>query len=193
MKILLRTLTLLAVIQSLRGPVTAQEDPQASVLMKTYDLERYAAVWQKSPFDAAAPIVEAKSFADSYVLAATVMIGDERFVTLIDRASNARIQLSTSAPVGDLRLVSIENSEDPKRTKVIIERGTERGNVGYDSTLLSATNSAGQPPPGPPPQQGQPPQMLPNGQPAQQQIRPGGAPPTRIIRRRIIPSQPAPR
>lgn len=155
-----------------------------------FPLERYSGLWTKSPFESGPTVEAGPSFADTHALGAVVTIGSERFVTLIEKASNRRIRISDQAPgVEGWKIVAIETGSNPRQTAVTLERGSERGRLTYDNALLA---QGGAPTPQQPQQVGQPgrpPNLGIQQQPAQP-VRPPNAPPARVIRRRIIPSNP---
>lgn len=159
-----------------------------------HPFDRYLPLVQRAPFGPGSAAEPERSFADSYYLASTARIGGERIAVIVDRMTNTRIHLSDSQPAHGIRLVSVEQGDTFKATRVILEKNGERGAVTYDLGMLGQ----GAPPPGTPPmaQQGVPQPGQPAPQPGQPVIQPGSAPgappvPSRTMRRRlIVPKQP---
>ncbi len=184
-------------------PLSAQENAEPQPVQEAqtrpplseHPFDRYLPLVQRAPFGpGAAPVVPERSFADNYYLASTARFGEELMAVIVDRMTNTRIQLTDSQPAQGIRLVSVEQGDTFKSTRVILEKNGERGTVTYDLGMLQQgyvqndlTNmpqqlghpagvSQAQPPPANM-QQGPSTQMPPS--------------PNRVIRRRIIvPKQP---
>lgn len=162
-----------------------------------YTAERYASMWQRSPFTLSS-VVEAPQagFAEQLTLASIMQIGDKPYVTILNKQTQKRFTVAPGSPADGIEVVSVTNPTSPKEAVVQLKKGAESGSVKFDLTLLRATAAV------PQPGQPQPPQTP--GQPAMPQppqvnnpgIPPGAGArtptPNTGRRRIIIPSQPPP-
>lgn len=103
------------------------------------DVERYRALWERSPFvlpaRAAAPV---SALAQRFTLTGVAFLADDPIVFLLDRQSSARLMLRLNDPQNGLLLVSVENSSDPKQASALIRLGSEQAVVRYDPSALQA-------------------------------------------------------
>jgi len=119
---------------------------KAGVVPEGYPVERYSALWQRSPFTIASIQQEAvpAGFASKLALVAVAKIGSEDMAILLDKDSQERINVDSGINGKGLKLVSVEPNPDPLKASVTIQKGAEVAKVKYDPSLLAA---AGVPPP----------------------------------------------
>ncbi|HEY5892728.1 MAG TPA: hypothetical protein VIT91_05800 [Chthoniobacterales bacterium] len=118
--------------------------------------DRYARVWQKSPFTVASvvaqPAATETGLADAYTLVGLATAGGKPIVTLLDNASQ-QSQLVTDKikQEGDIRVVKFVNDIDPAKVEVTLQKGGETGvlkfNLNTSVAAPSFVGEGGQPPP----------------------------------------------
>lgn len=106
---------------------------------KGYPVERYAVLWEHSPFTmvSTAPMAPQAGFAQNLAVVGIAKFGDHNLVTLVDRKSMERMTIDTDADAHGIKVVSVETDPDPLKTKVTIQKGSEVATVGFDKSLLA--------------------------------------------------------
>jgi len=124
-------------------PASSQEAEIDAAIPKDYPIERYRAVWEKSPFEIVTPPPppkpkESPQFAKTLSVAGVIEIGDLKNVTIFDRASGEYFVLGPKKTHQGIRMVSVVNDIDPKKVKVKIAKGKNEGTIGFDVKMLAA-------------------------------------------------------
>lgn len=114
-----------------------------------YKADRYARIWQKSPFTVASVVAEPAAtqtgLADAYTLVGLATAAGKPIVTLLDNASQ-QVQLVTdkTKQEGELHVVKFINDIDPAKVEVTLQKGSESGVLKFSLN----TTPAIPPPPG---------------------------------------------
>lgn len=123
------------------GVVLAEDLPEA------YPIERYESLLASSPFSLATPEVAPppaeppkpkESFADNLVLVGMGAIGDDQFVTVMDKKSNQTRIISFTPDEEGIKLLSMSMTQDPLKASAVLQKGDEQARVQFDSALLAA-------------------------------------------------------
>jgi hypothetical protein len=148
--------------------VCAASLARGGVIPDGLPVNRYAALWQHSPFTIASveQVVVQAGFASKLALVGIARIGSEDIVTLLNKESQERFTVGAKPNDQDLKLVSVEPNADPLKAAATIQKGGEVAKVRFDQSLLAAQapqnaapNGGQQPGPG----NGQPPGIQPPG------------------------------
>ena len=116
-----------------------------------YAVERYSALWQHSPFTlASVQQPAAPGFAANLAVVATATIDDEQIVTFVDRVSHERFTVGGTPNEDGIKVVSVDGNDDPLKTRVTLQKGSDTATVGYDRSLLAMVQGAALPAPFPP-------------------------------------------
>jgi hypothetical protein len=109
---------------------------RADVVPGGFPADRYASLWEHSPFTTASVQQEAAppGFADKLTLVGLAKVGDEDIVTLLNKESQERINLSTNKSPQGLKIVSVELNADPMKACVTIQKGNETAKVRFDKS-----------------------------------------------------------
>jgi hypothetical protein len=166
-----------ALLASLIGVAEAHAEDAA--IPQGYKVERYAALWERSPFTtASASDGPAEPAAAKLVLAGVAKIGNEDIVTLLNKDSQERTLVTQTPNAQGYKLVSVEQNSDPLKVVATLLKGTESLKVRFDPALLSAPSKSPQNPGQNPQQSGNlmpmpmPPQAMPaTGQVIERQVR----------------------
>lgn len=120
----------------------------SDVIPYGFTVQRYSPLWQRSPFTIASTeqAPTAPGFAQNMAVVAIARIGNEDWVTLMDRGTQERFSVGTTANDQGIKVVSVQTDSDPMKTKVTIQKGAEVATVGFDKVLLALTQTP--PPPG---------------------------------------------
>lgn len=154
--------------------------PDNGITPPAFPLSRYAALWERSPFqlESIAPPVESPALAQRYALTGIAEINNEPIVFVMERATQRRHMLDKKTNSAGLSLVQVDLQQKYTNSTATIREGADVGVVRFDATAAVAPPAAprpGQPvpvrPPGPatPAQPGQP-------QPVSAPSQPGAAP-----------------
>lgn len=120
------------------GPALAQEggDGQAGFIPpRPPQPAQYKVLWENSPFTvkppppAAAPTT---SFAEGLVLSGVMDWGGKMLVILQREGTEEYIELLEGEERAGIRILSVENPQDPFRTRVEIASGGEKAEVAFD-------------------------------------------------------------
>jgi len=126
------------------GPLSAAEPAGDNPFdPATVPVERYRAMWEKSPFVAetsAAP--KSGGLAERYVLAGMASIQNEPVIFVLDRQSLSRLVVTRTPNPDGLALVSLDDGSAPKLARVTIRLGDEQGVIRYDPAALDSVNQA---------------------------------------------------
>lgn len=104
-------------------------------------LEKYARLWENSPFELGVAKSESKptGIAAEWLLTSISKVGDKPVVTLFNRASNESTVLSPGLNgTGGLELVDADVKEDFLQSSVHIRRGTEVAKFTFQQNELNA-------------------------------------------------------
>jgi hypothetical protein len=136
-----------------------------------YPVERYAALWERSPFTTAS-VSDAvqEEPAAKLALAGVAKIGDEDIVTLLNKDSQERTLVTQTPNAQGYKLVSVEQNSDPLKVVATLQKGTESLKVRFDPGLLTAQSGQPQPTGQNPPPNGMPMPMPPQPIPRNVQI-----------------------
>jgi len=189
-------------------PDAAPAEPTDAVVPEPFPLERYAKLWEKSPFhlESVAPPQESAGLSQQYALTGIAHVSGEPIVFLLERATQLRHMIDRNANTSGLSLVQVDVQSKYADSTATIRRGGEVGVIKFD---LAAANTP-QVPPGMPP--GMPPGAMPGmptpqiqaaipGQPprintgVQAQLPPGVVPPVpnpAVPAVQAVPGQPDP-
>jgi hypothetical protein len=132
--------TLLATLPGV-APLCAED-----AIPRGYPAERYAVLWERSPFTtaSAADAVQDEPAA-KLALAGVAKIGDEDIVTILNKDSQERTLVTQTANAQGYKLVSIEQNSDPLKVVATLQKGTESLKVRFDPSLLTAQSAQPQP------------------------------------------------
>lgn len=120
----------------LAGMALAREEaiPQA------YPVERYAPLWNKSPFalsSAAVPEAPPAGFADNLALTGVLKIGDEVLVSVVDKITKERQMLSAKAESQGIWVEQLDlSTAEPDQLTVTLKKGAESAVLRYDMDYL---------------------------------------------------------
>lgn len=107
-------------------------------------LERYAALWTKSPFSAATIVPDAASD-PVWLLTSVTMIDNTAFVTLTNLQTKKSISLSPGESSGPVKLLHAESHPDSSKSFISVEINGTLKRLGFDEKqlgILSAQSSA---------------------------------------------------
>jgi hypothetical protein len=149
-----------------------------------YAVERYAALWERSPFTTASAVEDAPPAAAKLALAGLARIGSEDTVTVLNKESQERIIVTQTPNAQGYKLVSVEPNADPLKVVVTLLKGDESIKVRFDPTLLAAQSKTA-PPPGQNPLPNANPLGMPTAMPVARPLNPGSV--ERQVRRPPIP------
>ncbi|HWB58229.1 MAG TPA: hypothetical protein VG733_02005 [Chthoniobacteraceae bacterium] len=118
-------------------PFLMAADRQASdddAIPKGYPMNRYALLWEHSPFIVASAEQEAPppSFAQNLVLGG---VGD--VVTVVNRTTQERFTVDTKPNEQGIKVVSVQMDDDPLKTKVTLQKGAETATISFDRGMLA--------------------------------------------------------
>jgi hypothetical protein len=125
-----------------------------------FAVERYASLWQHSPFTIASVMQDAApaGFAQNLAIVGIAKIGDKDLVTLLNKQSLERFIVKAAPNEQGIKVISVETDADPLKTSVMIQRDGEIAKVGFDKALIDRNqpaapqaNSNAVPVPGQPP------------------------------------------
>lgn len=182
-------------------PAEAAAEPAApsdAVVPEPFPLERYARLWEKSPFhlESVAPPQESAGLAQQFALTGIAQISGEPIAFILERATQLRHMLDRKTNTAGLSLVQVDVQPKYADSTVTIRRGGEVGVIKFDLAAAAAPPQPPGMPPGMPQVQagipGQPPQINP-GVPAQ--LPPGvvpAMPNPAVPTAQVVPGQPAP-
>jgi hypothetical protein len=126
----------------------AFSSPRAGVAPDGYNTDRYASLWQHSPFALATVEQQAPpGFAQNFAVVAVARVDDEDLVTILNRVSQERFTVSADPNADGIKLVSVDSDPDPLKTKVKLQKGTENATIGFDKALLAMNQAPAPPPP----------------------------------------------
>jgi hypothetical protein len=138
------------------GAGCAFSSARAGAIPDSYGEERYAALWEHSPFTLATvqPVAQ-PGFAQNLTVVGFAQIDGKDMVILLNRVTQERATLGTEPNADGIALVSVEADSDPLKTKVTLRKGTEVATISFDkATLAMAQSQPLVPPPNPPPVNG---------------------------------------
>lgn len=113
-------------------------------LPKEVGVDRYESLWRRSPFDlpssdsATGPVPS-----QGLYLSGVMRVGEEEFVTIVDRATEQTFLVGREANAQGWSLVTMQRSDDATKVSATVRRGDEAISVRFDSTRVLA--SAGLP------------------------------------------------
>jgi hypothetical protein len=109
--------------------------------------ERYAAIWDRSPFElktVAAAVTNTRSFAENLALAGFSDKEGQITIYLKDKSSGAYTKLTNETPSDSgIAFDKIVEDPDPRQVKVSLRKGTETALVGYSQEQMNAQGASG--------------------------------------------------
>jgi hypothetical protein len=130
---------------------TAEAEAPAGPAAPAFPLSRYAALWEKSPFqlESIAPPTESAGLAQRFVLVGIAQVDGEPLVYLRERATQqAHTVKKSAANAAGLLLVQVDDSENRLAdASATIKLGTEVGTIKFDTVASAAAPPPGMPQP----------------------------------------------
>lgn len=127
-------------------------------LPEAREIERYAAIWQKSPFVAATEVSPAaESIAKQFALTGFANIGGNDVIFVFDRKGLGRFTVAKGTPINGVELISVSEGLEVKDLKAVVRAQGETAEIIYDPSLSAekggqtTPQSPTAPPPSPPP------------------------------------------
>ena len=97
---------------------------------RSYSVDRYASLWEKSLFFSAAPVAVADAaFARDYSLAGVFEMNGVTTAALVNKRDQAVVNVSDSGDAqgsGGMRLIAVESAGDPSQARVQVEKAGQR-------------------------------------------------------------------
>lgn len=124
------------------GPLFASE-----TIPKPFPVERYEALWTRSPFalSSVSEQAAATGFGEHLALVGYARIGSTDLVTIVDKQSQKRLLVTMQPGPENIRLVSLETNQDRTRVTAVLQKGEEKAVVKFDLDLLKSAPSPGAP------------------------------------------------
>lgn len=126
--------------------------PDNGVTPPPFPLSRYAALWERSPFqlESVAPPVESPALAQRYALTGIAEINGEPLVFVMERATQRRHMLDKKTNSSGLSLVQIDVQQKYTNSTATIREGSDVGVIKFDATTAVAAAPPAIPRPGQP-------------------------------------------
>lgn len=133
---------------------------QEAVIPAGFGVDRYASLWEHSPFTIASVQQDATpaGFAEKLALVGVAKIGTENLATVINKDSQERISVSSKPNDQGWKLIAVDSDPDLLKVVATIQSGNETAKVRFDPALIAA--SAQPQPQPPPPNVGHPPPSI---------------------------------
>ena len=114
------------------------------VIPKGYAVDRYAPLWEHSPFALASVQQETvqASFSQNFAVVGLAKVGNEDLVTVVNKQSMERITLDSTPNAQGIKVVAVESADDVTKLKVTLQKGNETGTITFDRSLLAAGQGA---------------------------------------------------
>ncbi len=124
---------ILALGWSVSAPADDSEagtEASESASERSYSLDRYASLWEKSLFFSAAPVALADpAFARDYTLAGVFEMSGAITAALVNKRDQSVLNVSDSRDGqggGGMRLIAVESAGDPSQARVQVEKSGQR-------------------------------------------------------------------
>jgi hypothetical protein len=154
-------------------PAGIPESPPDDLVPPPFPLERYEALWKRSPFqlESVAPPVESAGLAQRYALTGLAEVGGEPIAFLMERTTQQRMMIKKDdAGQAGLTLVQVDVATDKySNSTATIRQGAEVGVVKFDAGPPAMSVPAMPVPGAPPIQPGNPSAQVP-AMPVQGQV-----------------------
>ncbi len=147
MNVSVRTLCLLVSSPILSAPLLAAE-AESSYIPASHTLERYASLWEKSPFSPES-VVPAAANNTEWLLTGIMVIGDAPIVTLTNQTTTKTVSLSPGQTVEGLNLVHAEWSNNAQESFAVVSINGSQKRITFDQqslATLSARTASNLPP-----------------------------------------------
>jgi hypothetical protein len=163
---------------------------------KTHGIQRYEAIWKRSPFIVETVVVKTSvGLAGRFSLVGIVTVGGKPKAFLVDKTVSDPVKNRLLVSVGEasrdsgVELVSVNMDADPRKSSAVIKQGGQQATLTFDASSLAPQGANMIPSAVPPPPTGlrnslRPPTVVPPGtaQPAlPQSTIPTPPPPSRRI------------
>ncbi len=120
------------------GTAPSASGGEEAAVPQAFPLERYRALWEKSPFMLASieAVPTSMGLAQKYALTGIASIAGEPMVFLKDRMSQTTVTVGVATNMQGLSLVNIESRQDPKESTATVRAGGEVGVLKFDEVSM---------------------------------------------------------
>lgn len=109
-----------------------------------YGIERYAHIWESSPFVIATELAPVSpGLADRYLVTGYARLNGKATVFLFDRSTMSRLTIRPGEETSGVKLLSINSPENLKSCVAVISAGGQIGNIKYDAVPDQGSPAAG--------------------------------------------------
>lgn len=109
----------------------------------THPIERYAHIWQSSPFVVATEITPgSEALANRFALTGAARIGESDIIFIIDRQTLKRFPVAQGKTENGVELVAIQRSDNIRQLSATIRSGGEMAEIRYASDMPDISEAA---------------------------------------------------
>jgi len=124
------------------GPEEGANDGEPAA-ERSYSLDRYASLWEKSLFFSTAPAVVADAaFARNYTLAGVFEMNGATTAALVNKRDQSVVSISDQSSEGGMRLLAVESAGDPAQARVQVEKAGQRAWIAVAPSATTASSQA---------------------------------------------------